>query len=522
MEMTNPDDALKPFLFATLARNALVIGMCVCAAWGAIALMQQIAPGATFIVGVVAVGVAADVLYIRQKNARLSVFSKEWLLLNASRWALIILVLKLVSYTSRNLGDVLSELPGWRIHPELFFWDVRFALSIAAVLAVWIVGRVLGDDLAQITEGEQTMLIDPQLGARTDRTQTRQSLAGHIFVIGAAIALAGSLANHTLHHAGEPAFPVGIDLVLYFALGLALLGLSQLTVLRASWLWERTPISGNLIARWTMTLMVFIGGLAILMILLPFEFAGDVLPMIANVFALLVAAAQALGYLVYGLLSLLLYPLAMLFNGLRPQSMPPMPVPVAPPPVQAQPQGVPLTLPPWFQLAQSLIFWAILFILMGYALRYVLLQHAGLRKALSELPLVVWLRAGWHGLRRLIRNAQVQLAMPRPPAQQQPEQPTIVDDEDLVRDPTQMPLREQVRLIYIDLLKRATQRGITRRDGQTPYEFAQTLSKAAPVAQAEIDELTQQFVVTRYSTRAVTAERVGWARRVANRIKQLL
>jgi len=518
---------LRPFLFAALARSALVVGMCACTAWACAALLNRISPGETnahaLVTALIAIVVAADVLYIRQKNARLGLFSKEWLFLNGSRWALIVITLKLASYIGRPMGDILAEAPEWRLDPARFFWDGRFALSIVVVLTVWAVGRVLGDDLSSITEGEQTMQVDHEMGARTDRPQTRRALTTHVFVIGAITALIGSLANGLLDPSA-PAFPVGPNLVLYFAQGLALLGLAQLTMLRANWLWERTPIASNLVKRWTVLGLLFITLLAGVAVLLPSGLARGALPTVTQIFAFLVAVAQMLIFLVYGLFNLLLWPLTQLFRSNTVGGTPGAPIPPPiPPPANPAPAGVPVTLPPWFQLAQSLVFWTIILILLVYAARYLLRQHAGLRQALSELPLVAWLRAGWRELAALFRSMRQQRLSLRSTRVASGLISTQTEDPpEATLDVTHLPSREQLRLVYLDLLKQAARLGVARNHGQTPYEFARTLSRAAPEAQVDITELTEQFVDARYSAHAVPDERVGWARRIARKIKGVL
>lgn len=518
---------LRPFLFAMLARSTLVWGMCACVAVAALALAGRIAMGPalhTALVLVIALLVAADTLYVQQRNRRLGVLTKDWLLLNASRWAFVILALKAASYIGRDPAIVLSQLPTWRVNPLLFIWDGLFILSLIVVLIVWGVGRTLGDDLARLTEGEQVMEVEPLLGAQTDRAYTRQGLVTHVFAIGMLIAALGSLANTDimLLKTTSPYFAVGLDLLVYFVLGLALIGLSQLTVLRAGWLYEHTAISGNLVKRWTLLILAFVGGLAVCTLVAPIGLVGRALPTVAQLLGWLALALQVAGSWALALLSVLLYPFAWLLSQLQPQNPLPAAPPTVPPPIPAPPIEAPTPPPPWFELAQSLIFWAIILILIGYVFRYVLRQHEGLRTALSQLPVVVWLRTGWRGLLDLLSDIRAELVRVQPqPSQATPAAPAAVDVEE-APDVRHLPLREQLRLLYVNLLERASRRGHARRAGQTPYEFAQTLSQAAPEAKAQIDELTQAFVESRYSKHDVPAERVSWAERVIGRIKQLL
>lgn len=523
-------DPINPYLFATLARNALVVGMCACAATAAVALSVRFAQGPalhTALVLLIALLVAADTLYVQQRNRNLGILTKDWLLLNASRWAFVILALKAASYIGRDPTLVLSQLPAWRVNPLLFIWDGLFILSVAVVLIVWAVARTLGDDLAHLTEGEQVMTTEPLLGAQTDRAYTRQRLVTHVFTIGALIAVLGSLANADilLLDTAIPYFAIGLDLLVYFVLGLALIGLSQLTVLRAGWLYEHTAISGNLVKRWTVLMLAFIGGLAVCTLIVPIGLAAGALPTVAQLLEWLVRALQVVGSWALALLSVLLYPFAWLLSQLQPQNPLPAMPPAVPPPAPVTPEEAPVPPPPWVELAQSLIFWAIILIVIGYVFRYVLRQHEGLRTALSQLPVVVWLRAGWHGFLDALRGIKAELVriQPRPsPAEQVTTADAVDADKEEALDARHLPLREQLRLLYVNLLERASKRGHVRRVGETPYEFAQTLAQVAPEAQAEINALTQAFVESRYSQHDVPPEQVSWAERAIVRIKRLL
>jgi hypothetical protein len=59
--------------------------------------------------------------------------------------------------------------------------------------------------------------------------------------------------------------------------------------------------------------------------------------------------------------------------------------------------------------------------------------------------------------------------------------------------------RQQILAYYLNILKRAENRGSTRQKSQTPYEYEPELIRAVPRVQTEIDSLTETFVVARYS-----------------------
>lgn len=512
--MDAPDDPRQIYVLGMILRYALVIGLCMCVTLVLTMAAQELSPGGyVSFLPAVCLLIAIDLLVLAPQLSKLPMLSKEWFLQNGARWVLIIAVLKLLTYVGGDGSKIVTDLPLMRTDPYRYFFSYPFAIMLCAVLLVWMMVRTLGFDLSQLTEGEKTMEVLPEAGMRTDRTIWRQSLCSHVLGFGAFNALIATgtfwLSQSKQHELS--ATWISIDLLFYFAIALALFGHTHLTILRTNWLWERTPIASNLVRRWTLYGLAFLAGLTLLALLLPVGSLDLLLPALNFLFQLLFYVAQLITFIVVGLAHLVLGLLMSLFGQSAPASQ------ALPPPIPPFVPNVPvenIPLPAWYETMQTVIFFAILLIIAGYVLRYVILQHRGLREALARLPLVIWLREFWRGLQHVWRAAQQELVLWATPTTHST--PAIAEDAVIPITLTGMDdlsPREQVIALYQHTVQQAEQHGLPRPPSHTPNEFARALAKTLPDAAADVSTLTAQFSTARYSSQTVQAEQVSLVRR---------
>ena len=521
------DDPKQLHTFAVLIRNTIVIALCVCIAFPAAGLVGLVVPGEyAVILPFVAVFIAIDLLLMAPKLNKLNLFSKDWFLFNGSRWLFIIVALKLLSYVggSDGLSAIWADLPLMRRDLFVYLFTPPFLMSLLVGLVVWSACRVLGNDLANLTEGEQELEQQSEAGVRTDRAVLRQTLSTHIFAFGILTVLlgGGSLLMARLTERSVNTTLMTLDLLLYFVLGLALIGHSQLTMLRANWLWERTPIARNLVKRWTIYGLAFLAGLVALSLVVPTTNVAGIVPALNYLLTALFFVVQLVAFLIIGLLQLILSPLFALLGRQGPAAPMP-PAPLAPPPPVTP--NVPTVTPPWVDVLQTVIFFTILAIVLIYALRYLLMQHTGLRESLKKLPLVIWLRAAWQGLRRLLAAGRQELRTMLQPSDGDTANANAAAQSTTAQTAAQragLPPRQQITQLYLDTLEHAREKGITRQPAQTPDEFAQRLRDATPEAAPDVSQLTQSFVEVRYSKHDVAEDNVSRVTRYAQRVRQAL
>ncbi len=192
-----------------------------------------------------------------------------------------------------------------------------------------------------------------------------------------------------------------------------------------------------------------------------------------------------------------------------PPALPRFEPPPAPPPVSHEPRLLP-----------ALIFWVCMCLLTGYALWIVAQRHPGLLKAVTTRGPLAWLlrQLGilWRDTQAWASLAAAQareLLRPRPAASRQ-------------RIPAlrlrRLPPRELVRYFYRSTIRRAAERGLRRRSGQTPYEYRATLARQLPEVEQEIGELTDAFVIAHYSPQPVERDDARRARGPWERLRQRL
>jgi hypothetical protein len=145
-------------------------------------------------------------------------------------------------------------------------------------------------------------------------------------------------------------------------------------------------------------------------------------------------------------------------------------------------------------------------LLAGYAIQIVLRRHPGLLRGLLTFTLLArlsaWLAALWGDASSWTAQA-VEAA--REALRPRPASPRPRGGPRLPRLGSLAP-RELVRYFYRSTLHRAAEGGAGRRPGQTPYEYAATLTARVPDAEQDIADLTDSFVAAQYDTRPVEPE----------------
>jgi hypothetical protein len=66
-------------------------------------------------------------------------------------------------------------------------------------------------------------------------------------------------------------------------------------------------------------------------------------------------------------------------------------------------------------------------------------------------------------------------------------------------NPRRLDPRQKIIFYYLALVRRANEAGLPRKDGQTPYEYAHTLTSSLEEGKDGVEALTESFVEARYS-----------------------
>lgn len=444
----------------------------------------------------------------------------------ATELLFLLLVLKLLNYIPLGVGQLLADAARWPLAPESFLTDLDLFAGLLFV-PLWAgaiyAGRMVaeielemgrtGPPPADLNSPEYYMWLT-QPSAVRDR-QERLDWLGELFLWGGM----GLLVGATLVHAFvSSAGALGIPILLYFALGVALLSQAQFSVKYASWQVEGTPVQPGMARRWLLAVLAFLVVVALVALVLPTGYALGPFRAIWGVLSLLLQLLVFVFALLFFLLTALLS--FLLPHAVIEQPPPPTFDPV-PPSLPGPEAAVSL---PWLQILASALFWLVIVAIAGYALvRFVRERWPGWEEdeegqAGGWRRFLAWLRALWRRWRGWRSEALEQWARRRAAAAR--------------KRPARRPARffslrglgprELVRYFYVSTARRAAQAGQPRRPSQTPYEYEASLGGQFPDLEPDLSGLTEAFVEARYGRAPVEAEDVERVKPLWQRIKAAL
>jgi hypothetical protein len=490
-----------------LVRPLLIGVMCGCVAVSLVELVRVLFPrwnGTFLVAGCVLAALEANYSYrlIRAKSLR----GTDWLRFRVVEILLFFPVLKLGSYLGDSLPGVVADIRSWPQYPERLFDTETLAAFLLAILA-WRVATETVEDFDRLN--------DPPHFHRGE-IPPFESLTGRFFSGGLILLLTSGLTRIGLAEVlnlSRPSVPgLIVNVLVYFVLGLVILGQVRYVTLRRRWQAQQITISPELAGRWLRYSLAFIGLVAALAFLLPTSYTLGLLQVVGWVVGLIAGIIAYVGVLLFYLITLPLAWLASLFGGQ------PMPAPSLPPPRQLPPidqAGQPL--PNWIQILKSLVFWGAVLGMLYYVVRSYVRDHPELLASLANLRLIRALSSLWQAVWSWLGGWGRTLAghVPRGLARR------------LVRrgGPSErgfgflrlrgLSPRAQVLYYYLSVLQRAAQQGLARRPAQTPDEYRATLGPSLPQVRQDVDELTDAFVEARYSRHPVVSDqaqrvRLSW------------
>jgi len=487
----------------------LVIGvMFGCIALSLVGLVGLFFPawsGTYLIVGCVLAALEANYSYrlIRAK----SLSGTDLLRFRAIELVMFFILLKIGGYVGDRWADVLADIQTWPRQP----WNILDPETTAAfilVLLSWWASTQTVRDLERIGA--------PFVPHRS-YVPPMESLTSRFFQGGAVLLITAGITRigiAALLNLSRPSVPgLVLNVLVYFLLGLVMLGQVHFTRLYQRWQTQEIKVAEGLPGRWVRCSLAFIGLAALLAFLLPTGYTVGLLDAGATIIYILGYVLTLLAMILLFIFGLLLIPFAMLFGSERLiPSQPILPPPQLP---QQQPGGA---APGWFEILRSLLFWAVALGMVSYVVRSYLRDRPELLEAfVTHRPiraLCDFLIALWRRLVGLAEAAsdriprRLSLRRVRPSSPKEPFR--------FFRLGVLSP-RERVLYYYLSILRRAERQGFPRQRAQTPHEYDVTLGPYLPQAQQEMTLLTEAFVEARYSQHVIEPGqarhvRIGWQR----------
>ena len=415
----------------------------------------------------------------------------------AVEMALFFIFMRTARYIGVPWPQVRAEIAAWPREPWAIF-DLEILGAYVIVLACWSMATQTTRDFQRIGE---PAIRDKSYVPPLEALVARFFWGGAILLMAAGVTRIGL---SSVFERGRP--PVGgvvVNVLVYFIVGLLLLGEIQFAHLSQRWRKEGIDVPDWLAGHWvryTLVLLVLTGAIASL---LPTRYAIPLLDLAAFLVGVILYAFNVIFYLALLILMVILTPLARLWGGdLSGHPSEPLPPPQLPGPVS---DGGP---PAWLDVLRSVAFWACALGVVWYVIRAYLRDRPELTRSLASFrPLHLvqnFLRAVWLQVVRWVRAARDELpAQLRRRQRHAGETGSATGRSHRLLRLGGVSRRQRALRHYLSILRRAEREGFPRKRSQTPHEYDRALSSDVPEIDRELKRVTGDFVELRYSTHAL-------------------
>lgn len=518
----SPDRQVDPGTWAEAAFELVaLVGAVVCFVLGLVDFGLALSPGwqTRFLVVLSAVVGVEAFLYARRLTGP-AFRLKEWLALLVPP----IVLMRLLPYLDDPTASLGQDVAQWWQNPGAFFTFAFIADGIILLIVwgiVFLCTRYL--NRLRVQEGEMLDQIDNRFKElyednwrSYDHSEPLRKLGqfylwgGVVLVILAALSSIGTSQFLNMAALGQligfqrPSIHLALaNVLLYFVLGLLLLGEAHYVRQRTIWKLDRLPVPGEVASRWVGAVVGLVILAGIIALILPTSYAMTLGQMLECVVG---AALEAFAYIVGGIFYLF-YLLSRLFPGGKgggeqhpaPAAVPHLPHAAAAPPPGASP----------LDTIRSLIFWLVALGIVIYCLS-VLWRKRG--NWMVNLPLAGILRGPIRFLSWLIQlighagrevGRAVVSVVPNLFHRVETTAPRAFRFVSL----SKLGPRELIEYFYLSVCERAGQLGHPRPPGVTPTEYQAMLRSALPLVDPEIEALTAAFIEARYGPHAATPSR---------------
>jgi hypothetical protein len=418
---------------------------------------------------------------------------------------LLMVLLKILSLLDQPWPNLMAEL-------ELMWQAPSTILSTEFYITIMLAG------MAWFTAANTIMDFESLYDPYTDSTNALNNLALRFFGGGAILVVISGITQwvvvagvKSLVNWQRPILSgVIFNVLVYFVLGLVMLGQVNLTTHLVRWHIQEVKVTLGLAKRWAKYGLIFLGISAVIAFLLPTRYSLGLLATAGFVISFIIRLIVFLAQLILLLITLPFTWLLSLLGATRLESQP-LPPP-QPPPIFDVSAGTPW---PWWEIIRSLVFWAVALGLIGYMIKVYLDDHPELAQHLKQLKLLgrlinllvqlwrqltSWAKAGLEMLPQLKNQKAASASGHRS---------TRPWNWFSLRG--QSP-RERILYYYLNILSRAEKRGLARKAHQTPYEYEPDLSQSIPTVESEIQDVTHIFVQARYSNDVFNEENAALVR----------
>ena len=518
-------------LVEKVARPVAVAGMLTCIAISIGQFIRVIVPQwPTGVFATLAFLVSLEAIYSQRLLKGREIDSRDKLRFRFVEWVVILLVVRFAVYIEYGYARMLEDMAAWSLRIGALF-DAGFIAHSLFMVLFWVLAGLLSNTMMELEASpieRMPSVTDPNhyLHAtmphhgRVDRGALLGRITNIFWIGGMIMLILAGLSRVELQELILFRHPrstgVVLNVLAYFVIGLLIISQAQYTILRANWDLQDIPVVGRLGQRWVLLAIGFLLLVGLFSALLPVNYSVGLLEIVGTVVRWIIYIVVQIVFLILFIISYGLGLLLSLFSGRQAPAADTMPRTIAPPPPPAQAAADPN---PWWAVIRSLVFWTILFGVIGYSFFHYARDRWGLFAGVSLGRFSAWIRSLWRRMRRSARRTgqAIQERIRRRLAAR-----SRAQTRRRFLSLRRLSPRERVRYFYVSVLHRSEREGFGRGAAQTPFEYEQVLLRELPDAADEIHELTQHFIEARYTEHTVDEELEHQAQTVWQRLKKIL
>jgi hypothetical protein len=422
-----------------------------------------------------------------------------------------LVLLKLGAYWGISWAGVQADISTWLREPSRIL-SAQMILAVLLSLLSWFASTQTLRDLERLDEPLEFSRGFPSPVATLS---ARFTWGGALLLLVAGITRVGLAALLDMDRPPVPGLVLNV--LLYFLLGLVMLGQVRFVALRKEWRGQKAEVADELRGQWVRSSLIFIGLAAVVAFLLPTGYTTYLLDVLGIALGVIVQVLYLVGAVLMFLLSLPFWLIAKLLMGNQAPALSPPALPFSPP---RQPE-LARTPPDWLGVARALFFWAVFLGIAFYLVRGFFREHPDIWRAIVSFAPLRWLLGVWRALRGRFREWEVALRERLPRRQRQ--QTTGASGGLTTGSRSRWRSnRGRVLYYYLNVVRRANKAGLVRRASQTPDEYGVILERNLPDTCEDVAFLTDAFKEARYSSHTVEPVVVHRARAGWQRVKRAL
>jgi hypothetical protein len=455
----------------------------------------------------------------------LEAFASHWLMQNlvtaqrqpvfyrGTELAVMFLALKVFAELRGGPEALWNNLMLWPVHFPVNLITGRYLFALAPVLAAWITASTFAGDLFLLGTEEAIYTDD-----HNQRTPVRTRILRRFLGLGIAVIILAGIPSQNLFATALPVAPASTPaVVIFFVLGLIMVSLTRYINLETNWWQAKLQVPAQIPRRWFAYTALVLFLLVILISLLPTYYGMGLIETLNAVFYLIYRVFMIL----YGLIMLAITLFVSLFN--KQPKIEEVPTQAPTPPPEALPPS-PVATFDW-TLVKSIILWGGLIVFTIIALRQYISFNQDLSRELRRFRPLRWLMNAWEKLKASFKkaNKSVETFIQNSLKRLRRSEPDITrrSEWDFI-NPRRLSPRQKVFFYYLALVRRAREVGLPRRDDQTPYEYARSLSAALTDDKEQVEAMTAAFVEARYTPHEISSGEATRTESLWETIRQVL